>query len=113
MSRRQESGKGEGWGGKKKKGEKGEKERGGRERSTGWERAKEGKEGKMLQESEISHPGSCVSPLISLVKSDSLALFGKEFKSKPKKSKSKVFQRDTHSIGRMPTILKSESSTRT
>ena len=34
-----------------------------------------------------------------------MALFRKEFKSKPRKSKSKVFQRDTHSIGRMPTIL--------
>lgn len=39
-------------------------------------------------------------------KQRSLALHGKEFKSKPKEGESEYIWRDTHSIGRMQTNLR-------
>lgn len=68
----------------------------------------------MLQESEMSHPGSCVSPLVSLPHEIPWLYSGKNLRASQRKVKVRFFREVyTHSIGRMPTILESESSTRT
>lgn len=70
------------------------------------------REGKILQESEIAHPGSCVSCVVSLPNEIPWLYSGKNLRASQRKVKVRFF-REIHSIGRMPTILESESHTRT